>query len=81
MLEALARDLQLDEAERLHLFDLARAARPAVTPPRRRKDPDGVRPSVQRMLDAMTGSAAFVRNDRLDLLAANHLGRALYSAS
>ena len=31
------------------------------------------------MLEAMTGAPAFVRNDRLDLLAANRLGRALYS--
>lgn len=52
---------------------------PPGPPSRRRKDPDGVRPSVQQMLNAMTGSAAFVRNDRLNLLAANHLGRALYS--
>ena len=31
------------------------------------------------MLDAMTGAPAFVRNDRMDILAANRLGRALYS--
>jgi hypothetical protein len=31
------------------------------------------------MLDAMTGAAAFLRNDRLDLLASNHLGRAVYA--
>ena len=31
------------------------------------------------MLDAITGAAAFVGNDRLDLLAANQLGRALFS--
>ncbi len=31
------------------------------------------------MLDAMTGVPAFVRNGRLDILAANPLGRALYS--
>jgi hypothetical protein len=34
---------------------------------------------VQRILDAMTGAPAFVRNGRLDLLAANQLGRALYA--
>jgi hypothetical protein len=38
-----------------------------------------VRPSVQRILDTMTGTAAFVRNARLDVLATNQLGRALYS--
>ena len=78
VLEALARGLRLDDAERLHLFDLARAARPAVASPQRSEDPDSVRPSVQQMLDAMTGSAAMVRNARLDVLAANDLGRALY---
>jgi hypothetical protein len=31
------------------------------------------------MLDAMGGAPVFVRNDRLDILAANQLGRALYS--
>jgi hypothetical protein len=34
---------------------------------------------VQRILDAMTGAPAFVRNRRLDILAANELGYALYS--
>src|SRR4249919_795493 len=78
VLESLARALQLDEAERAHLFDLARAASPA-TRTRRRSAPQQVRPSVQRMLDAMTGAPAFVRNGRLDILGANRLGRALYS--
>ena len=73
VLEALARALQLDEAERAHLFDLARAAQ-STPRPRRRPAPQGVRPSVQRMLDAMTGAPAFVRNGRMDILAANRLG-------
>src|SRR6185503_13292318 len=78
VLEGLARALQLDEAERAHLFDLARAA--GSTPRRRRRStPQRVRPSVQRMLDAITGAPAFVRNGRLDILAANRLGRAFYS--
>jgi len=78
VLEALARALQLDEAERAHLFDLARAAQPAA-PKRRRRTQQRVRPSVQRMIDAMTGAPAFVQNGRLDILAANALGRALFS--
>ena len=78
VLEAVARALQLDEAERTYLFDLARAARPANRTPRRRKQAE-VRPRVQWMLDSMTGSAAFVRNGRMDILAINALGRALYS--
>jgi len=78
VLEAIARALQLDEAERAHLFDLARAAQPAPRR-RRRRTRDRVRPSVARMLDAITAAPAFVRNGRMDILAANALGRALYS--
>ncbi|HVN59776.1 MAG TPA: helix-turn-helix transcriptional regulator [Gaiellaceae bacterium] len=78
VLEALAGALQLDEAERAHLFDLARATQ-MVSRARRRPAAKQVRPGVQRMLDAMTGAPAFVRNGRMDLLAANRLGYALYS--
>jgi transcriptional regulator with XRE-family HTH domain len=78
VLEALARALQLDEAERAHLFDLARAANAAPSA-RRRSAPQRVRPGIQRLLDAMTGAPAWVRNGRLDFLAANRLGYALYS--
>jgi transcriptional regulator with XRE-family HTH domain len=77
VLDALARALQLDEAERAHLFDLARTA--SATPRRRRPTTQRVRPSVQRILDAMTAAPAFLRNGRMDLLAANRLGRAFYS--
>src|SRR3954464_7086126 len=77
VLEAVARALQLDEAERLHLFNLARAARPHRAPQRRGKAP--IPPRVQWMLDSMTGSAAFVANGRLDILATNALGGALHS--
>jgi transcriptional regulator with XRE-family HTH domain len=76
VLEALARALQLDEPERAHLFDLARAAHAA--PRRRRPPPQRVRPSVQRVLDAVN-TPAFVRNGRMDILAANRLGHAFYS--
>jgi transcriptional regulator with XRE-family HTH domain len=77
VLEALARGLQLDDAERAHLFDLARAAQPAAPRPRRRAK-QRVRPSVQRLVDAIT-APALVQNGRLDILSANSLGRALYS--
>ncbi|GAA2144451.1 helix-turn-helix transcriptional regulator [Nocardioides koreensis] len=78
VLEAVARALQLDEAERAYLFDLARAARPRNRAPRPRKQAE-VRPRVQWMLDSMSDSAAFVRNGRMDILATNALARALYS--
>ena len=80
VLEAIARALQLDDAERAHLHDLARAARAgAVRGPRRRTQPQQVRPSIQQLLDAMTAGVAFVRNGRLDVLAINPLGRAFYT--
>jgi transcriptional regulator with XRE-family HTH domain len=78
VLDAIGRALQLDEAERTHLFDLARAGS-ATAPARRRPAQHRVRPSVQRILDAMTGAPAYVRNGRRDVLAANRLGYALYS--
>lgn len=79
VLEALSRALQLDDAERAHLFDLARAVQPTMASRRRRSVKHVIRPSVQHILDAITGAAAFVRNDRLDILVANALGYALYS--
>jgi transcriptional regulator with XRE-family HTH domain len=78
VLEALARALQLDDAEREHLFDLARTAGP-MTKRRRRSAPKQIRPGVQRLLDAITGAPALIQNGRLDILAANQLARALYS--
>ncbi len=79
VLGALAGALQLDDAERAHLFDLARAAHPATAAACRHQAKQRVRPEVRWTLDAITGAAAFVSNDRLDMLAANQLGRALYS--
>ncbi|WP_431907183.1 MmyB family transcriptional regulator [Amycolatopsis thermoflava] len=74
VLDALAAALQLDEAERDHLFHLARQPRApggprAVT----------VRPALQQVLDAITDAPAWICNGRYDVLAVNHLARALYS--
>jgi transcriptional regulator with XRE-family HTH domain len=78
VLDAVANALQLDDAERAHLYDLARAA--AKRPARRSKRARGPLPdSVLRVLESMNDSPAFIRNGRLDILAANPLGRALYS--
>jgi transcriptional regulator with XRE-family HTH domain len=77
VLESLARALQLDDAERTHLFDLARVTQ-ASAAPRRRRVQQRIRPSVEYMLAAMESVPAFVRNGRLDLLGASRLGRALY---
>ena len=78
VIEGLTHALQLDEAERRHLEDLLRTAG-SSRPPRRRPARQRVRPTVQRILDSMSGTPAFVLNGRLDILAANQLGAALYS--
>src|SRR3954447_879107 len=81
VLDAIARALALDDAERTHLFDLAHAASGTTPALRRRRRPSKVwttRPSLQWALDAITHGPAFVRNGRMDLLAANQLARAFY---
>jgi transcriptional regulator with XRE-family HTH domain len=81
VLDAIARALQLDEAERAHLFHLAHAAdgTSAAMRPRRRAPKQWMaRPSLQWTLDSITTGPAIVGNNRSDLLATNHLGRALY---
>lgn len=77
VLESLARALQLDDAERAHLYNLIRASTPSARATRRPTS-TRVRPAVQRLLDRMTDVPAFVQNGRLDMLAANTLARALY---
>jgi transcriptional regulator with XRE-family HTH domain len=78
VLDALARALRLDGAEREHLEHLARLAGPGRTGQVRRRTGATVRPVVQRILDSM-GAPAFARNGQLDVVGANELGKALYS--
>jgi transcriptional regulator with XRE-family HTH domain len=79
VLDAVARALQLDEAERTHLYDLARTANAGVaTRARRQSNASEVRPSVARIITAIA-IPAFVRNNRFDVLDANPIGRALFS--
>ncbi|MFI6832959.1 helix-turn-helix domain-containing protein [Kribbella sp. NPDC050241] len=78
VLHGISDALQLDEAERTYLFDLARTANSSSRTPRR-EPARRVRPAVQRILDGMAATPALVRNGRLDILAANALGRALFA--
>ncbi len=88
VLESLARALQLDEAERAHLLDLAGAAGSSSAAGRtsgtaadrtgRSCARSGVRQGVQRIPDSIS-TPAYVRNGRMDVLAANRLGRALFA--
>lgn len=78
VLDALATALQLDEAERDHLFALARES--GANSARRGHAPtDTVRPVIRQVLSAIRDAPAWVRNGRRDVLAMNQLARALYS--
>ncbi len=79
VVDGVARALQLDDAERTHLYDLIRSAGGTSPARRRRPSRDRVRPTVQRIVDSMLGSPAVVLNGRLDILAANALGQALFA--
>jgi transcriptional regulator with XRE-family HTH domain len=81
ILDAVARALHLDDAEREHLQNLAREANGSQAAPRRRRSARAttIRPALQLILDSFTGGPAFVRNGRLDVLGANAIGRALYA--
>lgn len=84
VLESLARALQLDEAERGYLFNLASAAKApgqasaAEGARRRTVTRTGVREGIIRILDTIN-APAYVRNARFDVVASNRLGRALFS--
>ena len=83
VLEALATALQLDETERAHLYDLARAADGIPTSGRARRRGTtrtaASRLSLQWALEAITDAVAFVRDPHQNLLATNSLGRAFYA--
>jgi len=78
VLDAIASALQLDEAERDHLFHLARQSG-APRRPRRRRPAVTVRSTLRQVLDAITDAPAWIRNGRFDVLAMNQLARALYA--
>lgn len=82
VLDALARALQLDDAERAHLFHLAHAADGTSAGMRPRRRPSArwkPRPALQWVLDGIR-PPAIIRNGRMDLLACNHLGRAMHAS-
>src|SRR5918997_3176300 len=76
VLDGVSAALQLDEAERAHLLDLVRTAN-QERPSRRPATPSKVRPSVRRIVEAMSDIPAFVSNGRLDIVYANPLAEAL----
>lgn len=78
VLDAVARALKLDDVEREHLRHLFRAVRPAQVRAPKPRTRQTIRPTVQKVLDAID-LPAFVQNSRLEILAANSLGLALYA--
>jgi transcriptional regulator with XRE-family HTH domain len=82
VLEAVARALQLDDAEREHLLDLARNS---DTTPRRERRPKPsaatTRPAILAILTAMTGIPAYARTTRMEIVAANELCQVLYGGA
>ncbi|GMA32834.1 helix-turn-helix transcriptional regulator [Litorihabitans aurantiacus] len=78
VLDALAGVLQLNEDEREHLTNLARAAQTSRRPRRPHRAASPLRPSLEAALNAITGAPAFIRNGAMDILAVNDLGRAFY---
>ncbi|WP_258055944.1 helix-turn-helix domain-containing protein [Streptomyces sp. Ru62] len=76
VLDALAQALRLDDTERDHLYALARAASATPARVRRRPKKAAVRPSVLRTIEGLRDRPAYVRNNRMDILAA--LARALH---
>jgi transcriptional regulator with XRE-family HTH domain len=72
VLDGIVHALQLDEAERDHLYRLVRtlATPRAKQAPRRTPAKTRVRPAIQRILDQMP-MPAYLRNGRFDILAAN----------
>jgi transcriptional regulator with XRE-family HTH domain len=81
VLDGISRALRLDEAEHAHLYDLVRTAHQGAQPARRRgpSRPQQVRPGVQQLIETMRDVPVFVQNGRLDAVATNRLGAALFS--
>jgi hypothetical protein len=81
VLDAISRALQLDDAERTHLYDLVRTANATAAASRAPLRParQPVRPQLRNMLEAIDGVPAYIRNGRLDILAGNPLAHALFA--
>ncbi len=74
VLEALAKALALTPAERTHLFNLARAHKPADTPP---GEHACARPGARRLIESMTDIPALIMGRQTEVLAWNRLGHRL----
>jgi transcriptional regulator with XRE-family HTH domain len=81
ILDGISRALRLDAAEQSHLRDLVRTANEGANTRRQRKSSrqQQIHAGVQQTIDAMTTVPVIVQNGRLEIVAANKLGRALFA--
>ncbi|MET0782713.1 MAG: helix-turn-helix transcriptional regulator [Leifsonia flava] len=81
VIDGISRALQLDDAEHAHLHDLIRAANTGARPQQRQRSTrrSQLTAGMQQTIDAMSTVPVFVQNGRLDAVATNVLGRALFS--
>ncbi|MFJ5780131.1 helix-turn-helix domain-containing protein [Streptomyces sp. NPDC093094] len=77
VLDAIAAALRLDESERTHLHELARAPRRGKAAPL--PCPEHVPPAISALLAALEGTPAIVLGRRTDVLAWNAQGHALFA--
>lgn len=79
VVDGVSRALQLTEAEHSHLAGLIRTANAGIRPQRRQTRMTTLTAGMQQTIDAMSTVPVFVQNGRLDAIATNTLGRALFS--
>jgi transcriptional regulator with XRE-family HTH domain len=80
VIDGVSRALQLDEAEYAHLYELVRTANAGSHPQRRRQArTTQLSAGMQQTVDAMSTVPVFIQNGRLDAVATNRLGRALFA--
>ncbi|BAK36808.1 putative DNA-binding protein [Microlunatus phosphovorus NM-1] len=79
VLDAVARALHMTDDETAYLYDLARAVRRPARARKRAKPSSTVPRQAQLLIDSMNTTPVIAHNGCLDILAANPLGRALFS--
>ncbi|MDR6905355.1 transcriptional regulator with XRE-family HTH domain [Agromyces sp. 3263] len=81
VIDGVSRALQLDDAEHAHLHDLVRAANAGAHPQQRARTirQTQLTSGMRQTIDAMSTVPVFIQNGRLDAIATNRLGAALFS--
>ena len=81
VIDGVSRALQLDEAEHAHLYDLVRTANAGAHPQQRARTPRKTQltSGMRQTIDAMSTVPVYIQNGRLDAVATNRLGAALFS--